>query len=258
MSLHDTTRPDPAASVPARAATLAYGIAIYMLFLATFLYLVGFVAGVGVPKGIDDGEPVGLAWAALINLALLGLFAVQHTIMARPAFKREWTKRIPAVIERSTFVLVTLLCLWLMVAWWQPMPGVVWNVETPALAALLWALSALGWGIVLLSTFLIDHFDLFGVRQTVSYAMARRPKEIVFRERSLYRLVRHPMMVGFIIAFWATPYMTLGHLLFAAVTTLYTLLAIQIEEKTLIELHGDAYEAYRKRVPMLIPAMRRR
>jgi len=257
MSLHDTTRRDPTASVAARAATLVYGVTIYMLFLATFLYLIGFVAGVGVPKGIDDGELVGFGRAALINLALLGLFAVQHTIMARPAFKREWTKRIPAVIERSTFVLVTLLCLWLIVAWWQPMPGGIWNVETPALAALLWALSALGWGIVLLSTFLIDHFDLFGLRQVVSYAMARSPKRIAFRERSLYRLVRHPMMVGFIIAFWATPHMTLGHLFFAAVTTLYILFAIQIEEKTLIELHGDDYEAYCKRVPMIIPRMRR-
>lgn len=253
----DTLTPvhDPAA---ARALTLTYGLTTYALFLATFLYMIGFVGGFGVPRSIDDAPfATDVATGLLINGALLGLFAIQHTIMARPAFKRWWTRFVPVALERSTFVLITCAILVLLVSQWRAFPGVVWQA-TGGLAVAIGAVSALGWGIVLFSTFLIDHFDLFGVKQTVAYATGRQVAPPVFRERALYRHCRHPLMLGFLIAFWAAPTMTWGHLLFASMITVYILGALFIEEATLVELHGEAYEDYRRRVPKLIPRLRAR
>jgi len=235
-----------------RALILIYGVVVYVLFLGIFVYLIGFVGGMGVPKTINDGAPGGTVSAIATNVGLLALFAIQHTIMARPAFKRWWTRYIPAAIERSTFVLFTVVILIAMVAAWRPLPEIVWQAEGVA-AVLLEAAFWLGWGIVLLATFLIDHFDLFGLKQAIAAGLGRGQTPVVFRERLLYRYTRHPLMLGFVIAFWAAPTMTEGRLLFAVVTTVYILLAIEIEEKTLIELHGDAYEDYRRRVSKLIP-----
>jgi protein-S-isoprenylcysteine O-methyltransferase Ste14 len=238
-----------------RSATLAYGVISYGIFFVTFLYLIAFIGSGIVPKTIDSGPVVPARDAALLNLALLGLFAVQHTIMARPAFKRWWTTIIPIAIERSTFVLITSLLLSLLVWQWRPMPTVIWNIEGAGFW-LLYGISGIGWGIVLLSTFLIDHFDLFGLRQTWFYATRKPYGGPQFRERLLYRVCRHPLMLGFLVAFWFTPIMTVGHLFFAGVSTVYILLALQIEEATLIALHGDDYRDYKKRVRMLLPIPR--
>jgi len=243
----------------ARALTLLYGVGAYLFFFCTFLYLIGFVGNWLVPKGIDDGAPAASASAAIaLNLALLGLFAVQHTIMARPAFKEVWTRWVPWHVERSTYVLLATAILATMAWQWQPLPEPVWHVENPLVAAVLTAASLAGWGIVLVSTFLIDHFELFGLKQTVSYAMGRPHQPPTFKERLFYRWVRHPLMLGFLIAFWATPTMSQGHLLFAVVTTVYILIAIQIEERTLLHLHGDRYREYQRRVGMLLPFPARR
>jgi protein-S-isoprenylcysteine O-methyltransferase Ste14 len=238
-----------------RFAILAYGIISYAIFFATFLYLIGFIGSGIVPKTIDSGTVEPILDAVLINLALLGLFAVQHTIMARPAFKRWWTTIIPVAIERSTFVLVTSLLLILLVWQWRPMPTVIWNIEGAGFW-ILHGISGIGWGIVLLATFLIDHFDLFGLRQTWSYASRTPYRGPQFHERLLYRVCRHPLMLGFLVAFWFTPTMTVGHLFFAGVTTIYVLVALRIEEATLIEMHGDKYRDYQKRVRMLLPIPR--
>jgi protein-S-isoprenylcysteine O-methyltransferase Ste14 len=208
-----------------------------------------------VPKQINDGTPGPILRSMGINALLMSLFAIQHTVMARPAFKRWWTTIIPWAIERSTFVWITSLLLLLMVWQWRPMPGVIWQLEG-GLAAVVYAISGLGWGIVLLSTFLIDHFDLFGLKQTTMYAMGRKYGGPKFRELLLYKVVRHPLMLGFLVAFWATPLMTVGHLFFAVVITGYVFLALRIEEETLIELHGDDYRDYQRRVRMLLPIPR--
>jgi protein-S-isoprenylcysteine O-methyltransferase Ste14 len=247
------------AGTVARALTLLYGIGTYLFFFFTFLYLIGFVGNWVVPKGIDDGIPAASASGAVaIDVLLLGLFAVQHTIMARPAFKEVWTRWVPWHVERTTFVLLSTAILALMAWQWRPLPAPVWRLETPLAAALLAGLSLAGWGIVLVSTFLIDHFELFGLKQTVSYAMGRPHEPPKFKERLFYRWVRHPLMLGFLIAFWATPTMSQGHLLFAAVTTAYILIALQIEERTLVHLHGDQYRDYQRRVSMLLPFGSRR
>lgn len=238
----------------ARALTLLYGVGTYLFFFGTFLYLIGFVGNWVVPKGIDDGTPAASAGTAVaINVLLLGLFAVQHTIMARPGFKAWWTRYVRWPVERSTYVLLATAILALMAWQWRPLPAVVWRVDQPMMAALLSGVSLAGWGIVLVATFLIDHFELFGLRQTVAYATQRKVEGPEFKERLFYRWVRHPLMLGFLIAFWATPVMTQGHLLFAVVTTAYVLVAIQIEERTLIHLHGDRYRDYQRRVSMLLP-----
>jgi protein-S-isoprenylcysteine O-methyltransferase Ste14 len=243
----------PAGAV-ARALTLVYGVATYLFFFCTFLYLIGFVGNWIVPKGIDDGPPAASAGAAIaVNVLLLGLFAVQHTIMARPAFKEIWTRWVPWHVERSTYVLLATAILAVMAWQWQPLPEPVWRIESPLVAGVLTAVSLAGWGIVLVSTFLIDHFELFGLKQTVSYAMGRPHEPPRFKERLFYRWVRHPLMLGFLIAFWATPTMSQGHLLFAVVTTAYILIAVQIEERTLVHLHGERYRSYQRRVPMLLP-----
>jgi protein-S-isoprenylcysteine O-methyltransferase Ste14 len=235
-----------------RAAVLSFGVFAYVLFLAIFLYLIGFLTNTVVPKTINSGTVASTLETLVVNLGILALFAVQHTIMARPAFKRWWTQIVPVAIERSIFVLLTNLILILLVWQWRPLPGVIWHI-TGAAGYIIYGIAALGWGIVLLSTFLIDHFDLFGLKQTFLYATGRDYRGAQFRERVLYKVVRHPLMLGFLIAFWATPYMTVGHLLFAATCTVYILIALKIEEATLIELHGEKYEDYKRRVRSLIP-----
>lgn len=236
---------------------LLYGLVAYVLFLASFLYAIGFVGNVVVPKSIDSGtvEPLGLSLG--IDVLLLGLFAIQHTIMARPAFKARWTRIIHPAIERSTFVLLTSLLLALLMWQWRPLPSVLWNVGG-VLATVLWVICAAGWGIVLVSTFLIDHFDLFGLKQVMSHFRGRDIPAHTFVERYLYGVVRHPIMLGFVIAFWATPQMTGGHLLFAAMTTAYIVIGVQIEERDLLAAHGDVYADYRRRVPMLLPRLGRK
>jgi protein-S-isoprenylcysteine O-methyltransferase Ste14 len=236
-----------------RTVALTYGLVAYALFLVVFLYAIGFVGDFLVPKGIDDGAEVPLAEAIIVNLTLLGLFGVQHSIMARPAFKRWWTRFVPEPIERSTFVLATVLVLGILYWQWRPITTIGWEVETPAIRYVIWGVFALGWLIVLYATMLIDHFDLFGLRQVWLHYQQTEYKHRPFMARSLYRWVRHPLMFGFIVAFWAAPTMTQGHLLFAAVTTVYVLVAIQIEERDLSHLLGDDYRRYRQQTPMLLP-----
>ncbi len=237
---------------------LAYGMLAYLLFLVAFLYAVGFAANLVVPKGIDSGPPVPFAQALLINIALLGLFGLQHSVMARPGFKKWWTKIVPAPVERSTFVLITSVLL-LFIFWqWRPMPGVVWEVESGLGEMLFWALFWAGWAVVLASSFVIDHFDLFGVRQVVLYSQGKAYTHLEFKASAFYKYVRHPLLLGFLVAFWATPRMTVGHLVFALVITGYVLVAVRLEERDLVRFHGKAYEDYQRRVPMLLPGYRRK
>lgn len=238
----------------ARALALLYGVGSYLFFFVTFVYLIGFVGNWFVPKGIDGGAPAASAGTAVVvDLLLLGLFAVQHTIMARPGFKRVWTRWVPWHLERSTYVLISTAILAFMAWQWRPLPTPVWQLDSPLAVVLLTGLSLAGWGIVFVSTFLIDHFELFGLAQTACFAMGRGHDAPKFKEHLFYRWVRHPLMLGFLIAFWATPTMSQGHLLFAAATTAYILIAIQIEERTLLQLHGDRYRDYQRRVSMLLP-----
>lgn len=247
---------EPSPSAASRVCSLLYGTLAYVLFLGTFLYAIGFVAGLGVPRTVNDGLRVPLSEALLVNGGLLALFAVQHTIMARKAFKRWWTQIVPAQVERATFVLVTCAILCTLFWQWRQLPGTLWELHGPV-AWFLYGVSFLGWGIVLFGSFLIDHFELFGLRQVVRHFLGRPPESPRFRERSLYRHVRHPLMLGFLLAFWATPVMTMGHLFFAAMCTGYILVGIQIEERTLVAEHGEPYLDYRRRVPMLVPLRRR-
>jgi protein-S-isoprenylcysteine O-methyltransferase Ste14 len=239
-----------------RSMLLGYGVLAYAAFLVTILYAIGFVGNVVVPKSIDTGRQASWGEALLINALLLGLFALQHTIMARPAFKAWWTKVIPAPSERSTFVLSASLLLLLLFWQWRPMTGVVWQADTAPVRFALTALSLLGWGVVLYSTFLIDHFDLFGVRQVVLAFRGRPYVPRPFVERGLYRWVRHPLMVGFLVAFWSAPTMTQGHLLFCLLTTAYIGLGVTLEERDLLRTLGEEYRGYRARTP-LIPGLRR-
>jgi methanethiol S-methyltransferase len=232
---------------------MAYSLAVYAGFLAVFAYAVGFVQQVGVPKDIDDGASAATATAIAVDLALLGLFAAQHSVMARRAFKRWWTRLVPEPIERSTYVLAASLVLALLLWQWRPLPAIVWDFEPTVARAALHTLSWLGWLTVLGTTFLINHFDLFGLRQAYLHLRAQPPEAPAFQTPLLYRLVRHPLMLGFIIAFWAAPTMTQGKLLFAAITTGYILVALQLEERDLLGEFGDDFHAYRRRVPMLVP-----
>jgi len=235
-----------------RFIALLYSSACYALFLAVFLYAIGFVAGVVVPKDIDDGTAGPPLPALLVNTALLLLFAVQHSVMARPAFKRAWTRIVPPVAERSTFVLASCIALALLFWQWRPLPALVWHVDVPAARMAVYALAALGWLLVLSSTFLINHFELFGLRQAWRHGKPALDEPFVMR--AFYRIVRHPLMLGFLIAFWSAPDMSLGHLLFALATTGYILVAVKyLEERDLVRAYGDTYRDYQRRVPMLLP-----
>jgi protein-S-isoprenylcysteine O-methyltransferase Ste14 len=238
-----------------RLLALLYSAVVYVFFLGTFLYAMGFVNNVLVPKGIDDGATRPLAETLAVNLGLLGLFAVQHSIMARQWFKRRWTRIVPKAAERSTFVLFTCIILCTMYAQWRPLPGTVWNVEQPILATALTALSWAGWGLVLLATCLIDHFDLFGLKQGWRRFKGGVHNDPAFMVKGIYRRTRHPLYLGFIIAFWATPHMTEGHLLFAVMTTAFMLVAVRLEERDLVSAHGENYVEYRRQVPMLVPSL---
>jgi len=241
-----------------RTAVLLYGVLSYSLFFATYLYAIGFLGNIGVPVTIDGEPTTGLGTALLINAALLGAFALQHSIMARPAFKRWFTRFVPQPIERSTYVLASSLLLVALFAFWQPMGGVVWSVTNPVGVAALYALFGFGWLLVLVATFLINHFDLFGLRQPWLYFRGKPYTPLKFGTPWLYRYVRHPLYLGWFFAFWATPEMTVAHLVFAVATTAYILIAIQLEERDLVAEHGDKYAEYRRRVPMIIPGTKRR
>lgn len=236
-----------------RAFVLAYGVLAYLLFLGAFLYLIGFTMDCFVPRSVRSAAEAPFAQALMVNVSLIALFAVQHTIMARRGFKAFWNRVVSPAVERSTFVLTTVLCLVVMFWQWRSSSTVLWNVEGTWLGPGLTAVALAGWGTVLVSTFLIDHFHLFGLRQVWHYALGKPLVAPVFRERLFYRVVRHPLMVGFLVAFWATPVMTLGHAIFAATFTLYVFLAVRVEERTLVAEHGEAYEAYRARVRAFLP-----
>jgi protein-S-isoprenylcysteine O-methyltransferase Ste14 len=238
-----------------KTLALGYGAVAYAIFLGTFLYAVGFVSQVVVPKTIDTGTMSSVPRALLVDLVLMSIFAVQHSGMARQGFKKLFARFASPVIERSTYVLLASLSLALLLWQWQPIPDVVWTIETPYLANLAIAGSFLGWLIVLYSTFLISHFELFGLTQVVAHFAGRLAAPVRFKTPGLYRLIRHPIYLGFIIAFWSTPTMTQGHLLFAAVTTAYIFVGIYLEERDLITVFGDEYRRYRARVAMLLPGV---
>jgi methanethiol S-methyltransferase len=230
-----------------------YGMLSYLLFFATILYAIGFVMGLVVPKTIDTGADSSTIEAIIVDLLLMTLFAVQHSVMARPGFKAWWTQYVPKPVERSTYVLLASSCLLLLFWQWRPIPAVVWQVENPHAAVTLAMISLIGWVLVFASTFMINHFELFGLSQVANHLVDRKAAPARFYTPLLYKFVRHPIYLGFIIAFWAAPVMTVGHMLFAAVTTIYILLGIYLEEKDLIDMFGDQYREYRQRVSMLIP-----
>jgi len=237
-----------------KTLAVLYGVVAYVVFLASFLYAIGFVGGFIVPKTIDGpGAGTEMLTSIIVDALLLGLFAIQHSVMARPAFKRAWTQIVPKSVERTTYVLLSSLILFLLYWQWRPIPDAVWSVTNDTGRMALWVIFWLGWLVVLLSTFMIDHFDLFGIHQVLLNFQGRPYTHPPFMTRGLYHLVRHPIMLGFIIAFWAIPTMSIGHLVFAIATTGYILIALQLEEKDLIDALGDAYRSYRERVPMLIP-----
>ena len=242
----------------ARILFFIYGCVAYLLFLATFLYAIAFIGGFGVPVVLDGPATTPFATALAINAGLLAVFAVQHSVMARPWFKRWWTQVVPWAIERSTYVLFASLALDLLFWQWRPLGGVVWHVEQPALRAMIWAVFAFGWLQVLVMTFLIDHFDLFGLRQVWLHLRGKQYTRVHFATPAPYRVIRHPLYLGFMIAFWAAPTMSVTRLVFAVATTAYMLIAIQFEEHDLVHEHGASYEEYRRRVPMILPGLRRR
>jgi len=238
-----------------RIMTFVYGLVAYFVFFATFLYAIGFVGNFGVRKSIDSAAQGPVGRALLINIALLGLFALQHSVMARPAFKQWWTKFVPPSAERSTYVLFSSVALLFLFWQWQPIGGSIWQVHHPIGRAILFTLFTCGWLLVLVATFLINHFDLFGLRQVFLYLRRKEYTSLKFATPGPYSYVRHPLYVGWLLAFWATPTMTATHLLFALLTTAYILTAIQWEERDLLAAHSEEYAAYRRRVPMLLPRL---
>ncbi|KAF1714790.1 hypothetical protein CSC71_03240 [Pseudoxanthomonas sangjuensis] len=243
-----------------RFFALLYGAACYAVFFLTFLYAIGFVAGLGVPKHVDSIATGDFATALLVDVALLGTFALQHSGMARPGFKRWWTRLVPGPIERSTYVLLSSLALILLFWQWRALPQAIWRFNDETVRLALYGLSAIGWLLVLSGTFMINHFDLFGLRQVWRYSRGRHEDGSIppFVTRACYRIVRHPLMLGFLIAFWSTPTMTLGHLLFALATTGYILIAVKfLEERDLVATYGDTYREYQRNVPMILPLPKR-
>ena len=241
-----------------RWIAISYGVVSYLIFLAAFLYAIGFVGDIGVPRTVSHAIAAPIGQAVMVDSLLLASFGVQHTVMARPAFKRWWSRIVPQPVERSTYVLMASLVLILLYGQWRALPAVVWDARSPAVRLGLWALFWIGWVTALAATFMINHFELFGLRQVYLAWRGKPYTDIGFRARLLYRVVRHPLMLGFIIAFWATPTMTAGHLLFAIGTTGYILFAVQIEERDLVAALGGQYHEYRREVSMLLPTPRRR
>jgi protein-S-isoprenylcysteine O-methyltransferase Ste14 len=236
-----------------RGMSFVYGIIAHMGFLLVFLYLIGFLGNFAVPKSIDSGQTEPFGEALLIDLILIGLFAIQHSVMAREGFKRWWTKIVPGHIERSTYVLISGLLLVLLIWQWRPMTGVIWDVEHPLGRLAFWGLFGSGWVMIILASFMTDHFDLSGTRQVYLHLRGKDYSPLKFKGTGLYKYIRHPLMLGWITAFWSTPRMTVGHLVFAVGTTAYILIAIQIEERDLLRFHGEVYENYRRQVSMLLP-----
>ena len=242
-----------------RAAALIFAVVAYAIFFATFLYLIAFVGDLSIaPRTVDVGPDSPLATAVAIDVALIALFGLQHSVMARQGFKRWWTRFVPRPAERSVYVLAASLALIVLMGLWRPIDTIVWNVGDPLVSDLIWVVFWLGWGMVLLSTFLLNHFELFGLQQAWFYARGREASPPEFRQPLFYRWIRHPLYLGFFIAFWAAPEMTAGHLLLAAGMSVFMLIAIQYEEKDLVAWFGKDYEDYRERAGMLLPRFRRR
>ncbi|HTS42449.1 MAG TPA: NnrU family protein [Xanthobacteraceae bacterium] len=236
-----------------RLIAFLYGLIAYLAFFVTILYAIGFVTGLPVPKTIDTGAVGSTGDAFIVNLLLMSLFAIQHSVMARKGFKQWWTQFVPKTVERSTYVLFASLTLDLLFWQWRPMPAVVWQIADPQIAMAVTGLSLVGWALVFASTFMINHFELFGLHQVANNLVGREMPGMRFKTPVLYKFVRHPIYLGFIIASWAAPTMTVGHLLFAAVITAYIFVGIFLEERDLVELFGDEYSRYRERVAMLVP-----
>jgi protein-S-isoprenylcysteine O-methyltransferase Ste14 len=253
MSHIHTIGPDFSGSRLFKFVSLLFGIASYLVFFVTVLYAIGFVMGLVVPKTIDNGTDASAVEAVIVNLLLMTLFALQHSVMARRGFKAWWTQYVPKPLERSIYVLSASSCLLLLFWQWRPIPAVVWQIDDPDLAVAVVMLSLVGWVLVFTSTFLIDHFELFGLSQVVHNLVDKEMPAPRFRTPLLYKFVRHPIYLGFIIAFWAAPAMTAGHLLFAGVTTAYILVGIWLEERDLVAMFGEQYREYAQRVSMLVP-----
>jgi protein-S-isoprenylcysteine O-methyltransferase Ste14 len=230
-----------------------YGIVSYSVFFSSFLYSIGFLGNQIVTKSIDSGVPASFGQAIMTNVLLLGLFGVQHSVMARGGFKRWWTRFVPEPVERSTYVFLSGLVFFLLFWQWRPMTDMVWYIETPSVRTILTAFSWFGWALVVIGSFLVNHFDLFGLRQVYLHLKGQEYTHVGFKAPALYKYVRHPIMLGYVIAFWSTPHMTVGHLIFTVTMTVYILIGVRLEERDLLSVHGAAYEKYQQQVSMLLP-----